>query len=97
MISVETSAMPDFKVDVCTTQHRGFTPEELAQRCADKIVAVSNESHPGIQAQAKAFKGRIAKLVEFYLMEAVKSDRTTIQNALTDAGQPQLAEYIRRL
>ena len=97
MISVEMSAMPDFKVDVCTTQHRGFTPEELAQRCADKIVAVSNESHPVIQAQAIAFKGRIAKLVEFYLMEAVKSDRTTIQNALTDAGQPQLAEYIRRL
>ena len=97
MISVEMSAMPDFKVDVCTTQHRGFTPEELAQRCADKIVAVSNESHAVIQAQAIAVKGRIAKLVEFYLMEAVKSDRTTIQNALTDAGQPQLAEYIRRL
>ena len=26
----------DFRVDVKTTHNRGFTPEEIAQRCADR-------------------------------------------------------------
>jgi len=87
----------DFKVEVHTTQNRGFTPEEIAERCADKIISVSDEAHPAIQAQARAFRKRIVQLVGFYLREAVKSDRTTVYNALTDAGHPELAELIRRL
>ena len=88
---------PDFKVEVHTTQNRGFTPEEIAERCADKIISVSDTAHPAIQAQARAFKDNIVKLVEFYLAEAVKNDRTTVYNALTDAGHPELASLIRRL
>jgi hypothetical protein len=84
----------DFRVEVHTTQNRGFTPEE---RCADKIISVSDEAHPAIQAQAHAFRKRIVQLVGFYLREAVKSDRTTVYNALTDAGHPELAELIRRM
>ena len=84
-------------VEVHTTQNRGFSPEEVAERCADKIISVSDGAHPAIQAQAHAFKKRIVKLIEFYLREAVKSDRTTVYNALTDAGHPELAELIRRL
>lgn len=87
----------DFGIEVHTTQNRGFTPEEIAERCADKIISVSDEAHPAIQAQAHAFKKRIVKLIEFYLREAVKSDRTTVYNALTDAGHPELAELIRRM
>lgn len=34
----------DFRVDVKTTHNRGFTPEEIAQRCADKIVAVGDSA-----------------------------------------------------
>jgi hypothetical protein len=37
------------------------------------------------------------KVVEFYLREAIKSDRTTVYNAITEAGHPELAELIRRL
>ena len=87
----------DFKVEVHTTQNRGFTPEEIAERCADKIISVSDGAHPAIQAQARAFKKRIVQLVGLYLREAVKSDRTTVYNALTDAGHPELAELIRRM
>ena len=87
----------DFKVDVKTTNNRGFTPEEVAQRCADKIVAVGDSAPPAIRDQALAYKRNITKVIEFYLREAVKSDRTTIYNAINDAGHPELAELIRRL
>ena len=87
----------DYKVEVHTTQNRGFTPEEIAERCAEKIISVSDEAHPAIQAQARAFQKRIVQLVGFYLREAVKSDRTTVYNTIKDAGHPDLAELIRRM
>ena len=31
------------------------------------------------------------------MREAIKSDRTTVYNAINDAGHPELAELIRRL
>ena len=90
-------AVPIFKVDVHTTSGRGFTPEEIAERCAKKIIAISDDANPAIRAQAHAFRGQILKTLEFYMREAIKSDRTTVYNALTDAGQTELAKLIRRL
>jgi len=84
-------------VDVHTTSGRGFTPEEVAQRCADKILAISDDANPAIKAQAHAFRGQLITTLEFYMHQAIKSDRTTVYNALTDAGQPELAKLIRRL
>mgnify|MGYP003631836327 FL=1 len=87
----------DYKVEVHTSNGRGFNPEEIAERCADKILSVSDTAHPAIQQQAHAFRQRIVKLIEFYLADAVQNDRTTVYNALTDAGHPELASLIRRL
>ena len=84
-------------VGVKTTSGRGFTPEELAEMCADKIVYVSDTAPPEIRDQARAFKVQVQKVVQLYLQQAVLSDRTTVYNALTDAGHPELAELIRRL
>ena len=92
-----SSAAFDFKVDVHTTQHRGFTPEETAERCANKIIAISDSALPEIQAQAHAFRQHVVKVLEFYMREAIKSDRTTVYNAINDAGHHELAELIRRL
>jgi hypothetical protein len=85
------------EVDVKTTSGRGFTPEELAEQAADKIIAVSDTADPVIQQQARAFRKQIVAVVSKYLEQAVRSDRTTVYNALNDAGQPQLADLIRRL
>ena len=76
-----SAGMGTFKVDVHTTQNRGFTPEELSQLCCDKIVAVSSGAPDVIKQQA----------------EAVQSDRTTIYNVLVDAGHRESAEVIRRI
>ena len=91
------NGVPALKVDVHTTSGRGFTPEEVAQRCADKILAISDDANPAIKAQAHAFRGQLLTTLEFYMHQAIKSDRTTVYNALTDAGQPELAKLIRRL
>jgi len=86
-----------FKVSVHTTENRGFTPEEVANRCADKIISISDSASPAIQAQAHAFRKHMVKVLEFYMREAIKSDRTTVYNAIKDAGNEELAELIRRL
>ena len=84
-------------VDIKTTDGRGFTPEELAEQCVQRIVSVSDNAHPGIRDQARAFQKHIEMLVANYMRQAIRSDRTTVYNALKDAGHPELAELIRRL
>jgi hypothetical protein len=84
-------------VSVYTTHNRGFTPEEVAARCADKLMHVAEAAPPAIRDQAFAFKSQIEKVVTAYIREAIASDRTTVYNALNDAGRPDLAELIRRL
>ena len=81
-----SAGMGTFKVDVHTTQNRGFTPEELSQLCCDKIVAVSSGAPDVIQT-----------VVCDYMKQAVQSDRTTIYNVLVDAGHRESAEVIRRI
>ena len=49
-------------VSVQTTDNRGFTPEEVAKRCTEKIVDVSQDAHPAIREQAEAFKLILKKL-----------------------------------
>ena len=87
----------DYVVGVHTTHDSGHTPEEVAQRCVDKIISIGEETHPLIRDQARAFKEQMVKVVAHYMKEAIKSDRTTVYNELKNAGQPQLAELIRRL
>jgi hypothetical protein len=84
-------------VAVHTTENRGFTPEEVAARCVDKLMSVSDTAHPLIREQAKAFKKDMEMVVAHYMREAISSDRTTIYNALVEAGHPELAGVIRRL
>lgn len=84
-------------VKVHTTNNRGFTPEEIAERCADKLISISDKADPVLQQQARAFRTAMVKVIAFYMQEAIQSDRTTIYNTLIDAGQPQLANAIRSL
>ena len=84
-------------VGVETTHNRGFTPEELSIDCVNQLISVSDTAHPAIRDQAKAFRTQMERTVAYYMRQSIRSDRTTVYNALIDAGHPQLAELIRRL
>ena len=84
-------------VKIQTTNNRGFSPDEVAERCVEKLISVSDTAHPAIRDQAQAFQKHMEKVVAFYMREAIRSDRTTVYNALNDAGHPKLADAIRRL
>lgn len=84
-------------VQVHTTNNRGFTPEEIAERCADKLISISDTADPVLQQQARAYREAMVKVISFYMKEAIQSDRTTIYNALMEAGQSKLANAVRSL
>lgn len=83
-------------VKVLTTDNRGFTPEEVAERALDKIISVGDSSHPAIRDQAIAFRDYIRQVLVYYMHEAVKSDRTTQMFKLCEAGHPELAQLLNQ-
>ena len=84
-------------VGVKTTNNRGFTPEEVAELCVDRLMIVSNDAPPAIRDQALAHKERMKAVIAVYMKQAIQSDRTTVYNAISDAGYKKLAEYIRKM
>ena len=84
-------------VVVKTTEHRGLTPEELAERAVEQIVSVSSSVDPIVRQQAEAFKNRIYHVVLGIIKQAIKSDRTTLMNEFIQQGHPDIADILRRL
>tara|TARA_R100001082_G_scaffold31556_1_gene16109 strand:- start:607 stop:897 length:291 start_codon:yes stop_codon:yes gene_type:complete len=84
-------------VVVKTTEHRGLSPEELAERAVEQIVSVSDSVDPIVRQQAEAFKNRIYHVVLGIIKQAVKSDRTTLVNEFIQQGHPDVADILRRL
>lgn len=79
---------------VKTTEHRGFTPEELVEQALDKIISVGSQSHPVIRDQAEAFRTQIRAVMLFYMKQAVASHNTTIANRLRAAGHEELSKIL---
>ena len=45
MLTNSLSMSNDFSVTVETTDNRGFTPEEVAVRCVNRIIGISDNAH----------------------------------------------------
>jgi len=84
-------------VEVATTSHVGLSVEHWTERCLEKIVYVAKNSNSVIREQAEAFKDSIRLVINYFMKQAVKSDRTTLYNVLLKAGHTEAAELIRRL
>jgi hypothetical protein len=96
MFTVEVKAAVN-GVGVETTNYRGFTPEEIAERAVNKVVYISEKTDPIIQAQAEAFKSRVYHVILAACKDAIKSDRTTLYNLFNKQGHEDMAEILRRL
>jgi len=83
--------------DVMTTDNRGHTPEEVAELCVNKLIYIGDNSHPALQAQARAFRDRMLAVVTQYVKMGIEQDRATIGAELTKAGYQQIADQLRRL
>jgi hypothetical protein len=81
-------------VMVMTTEGRGFTPEEVAERALDKIIYVGSEAHPAIRDQAEAFKDSIRAVLVHYMHEAVRSHNVTLVSKFKRAGYPELTAIL---
>ena len=77
-----------------TTSNRGFSPEEVAERALDKIIAVGSNSHPAVRAQAEAFKKDIRKVLVRYMKEMVRSHNTTLTHRFKEMGYPELIKLL---
>jgi hypothetical protein len=79
---------------VQTTENRGFTPEEVAERALDKIMHVGDNAPDEIRAQAIAVKDKLRGVLVYYMHEAVKSDRTSLAIKFKQAGHPELVSLL---
>lgn len=96
MMSEQSLLSPGF-VKITTTSGRGLSPEELTEMTIDKIISISESSHPLIKQQAEAFRDslRVVLIKAFY--NAQKSERTTLYNLFINQGHADMAEIIKRL
>ena len=79
---------------VHTTSSRGFTPSEIADRALNKILHIDDSVAPDIKAQAVLFQEQIRLVLEHYMNEMVKSDRTTLAAKFRAAGFPELIDLL---
>jgi hypothetical protein len=84
-------------VEVFTTNGRGASIDEVADRCIKHLIHIADSAHPEVSNQAREFKKQIRAMLAVYLTQAAAGERTTIYNALKNAGQNDLAEMIRTL
>lgn len=84
-------------VSVATTSNCGLSVDHWAESCLRHIVYVGEDASPVIKDQALAYKKEIKKVLVLYMERAIKSDHTTLYNLLTQAGEIEAAELIRRL
>jgi hypothetical protein len=84
-------------VSVVTTNDVGLSAEHWTDRCLAQIIQVGENSHPLVIEQAKAFKEQIRKVILYYMKQAIKSDRTTLNGVLVRQGEAEMAKIIGQI
>ena len=87
----------DLTFNVVTSEKGGHSPEALAEMCVDKLISVSENAHPAIREQAKAYREHMLKIVRHYISMAMQEDRATMCAQIREAGFYDLADQLRRL
>ena len=94
---VEAAQTGAFRVEVETTSNGGHPPEFWAKRCTERLLCVADSAPLVLREQAHAFNDQIEHVVLLHMKRAIQSDRATVGHLLAEAGQPKLAELVRRV
>jgi hypothetical protein len=81
-------------VQVMTTNNRGFSAEELADRALDQIINVGDNAPPVIADQARAFQENLREVLIYFIREGMRSRNVTLAAKFTEAGFPELVKLI---
>lgn len=84
-------------VTVQTTNNRGFTPEELAERTVNRIVHISEGLSPEANAQAVVYKDTITAVVISCMKQAINSYKTTLNAELINSGRSDIAQIVNKI
>jgi hypothetical protein len=84
-------------VDVVTTENKGLSVEHWAERALKRIIYIAPESQSILKEQAEAYRENIRKVLDYYIRQAIKSDRTTLYNLFLKQGHGDMAEILRKL
>ena len=84
-------------VKTLTTSGRGLSTDEIMSLLMPRLLHVGDNAPPAIRDQAAAFKSDIERLVRHYIVQAQRSERTTICGVLDQAGQHDAAAIVRKL
>ena len=96
MLELSATVQPGI-CEVHTTEYRGFTPEEIAERAVPKVVSVAESADPEVREQAEAFKNRLFNVIVNACNDAIRSDRTTLTNLLDQQGHQDMEAILRKL
>lgn len=82
---------------VVTTQNIGLDVDYWTDRLLDRIIHVGTDPNcpSPIQEQAVAYKAQIRFVIRHFLVNAIKSDRTTLYNLFLQQGHGDMAEILR--
>lgn len=81
-------------IRISTTENRGFTPEEIAERALNKIIYIGKDAHPALKEQAEAYREHIKHVLIHYMHEAIRSNHTTMAIKLRESGHPELISIL---
>ena len=96
MLSVGTGPVIG-ELRTMTTSGRGLNAAEIMSLLMPRLLHVGDNAPPAIRDQASAFKADIERLVRYYIVQAQKSQNTTICGMLEQAGQHDAAAIVRKL
>lgn len=85
------------EVKTMTTQNRGLNADEIVELLMPRLLYIADSAPPAIREQAEAFKSNMARLIRHYVVQAQKSQNTTICGILEQAGEQRAAEIVRGL
>ena len=81
-------------VQVMTTNNRGFSAEELADRALNQIINVGDNAPPVIADQARAFQENLREVLIYFIREGMRSRNVTLAAKFTESGFPELVKLI---